>query len=588
MSEEESSQLPIAPFLYNGQPKVEIPPNVSCIQVDETVTVIPENGFSDFAFLIAVEFHPDVQRIGESAFIRCRALQAISIPPKVNMIDTATFGLCSSLVDVSLVDGLKVIGDSCFFQCNSLTRISIPKTVTQINSNAFGSCRALSKVELQEGSLFYILDGAFSGCVSLKFIHIPSTVLDFGSHAFSGSGLVDIGLPSKLRSIDESAFQSCKSLERIFIPDTVSTIYLWAFAHCCLLRVVELKEGLQSIFDGAFNGCKALEAIQIPSTCMSIGKRSFHNCEALVDIHLHEGLRSIGDSAFGRCTSLSGISIPSTVITVGKLAFQECNRLLGVAIPPDSDMEIGVEMFEYCTNLVTVSIPSTIDYIPEDAFSGCPLFEDNTSSEGEDLPESLKDRFESLPIHKMCYYPTSDALISSANLDSISESNEYSVDAFGMTPLHIIATSGHLLPYLVVAVLDKYPPDILWRKDRHEKTAMDYLLWNGSPRVFPLIQIILERMIAASLGPYCLEEWKGALFIQAESVATSDFSARSVEYNEFCRLKDEYWKMEAVSVLELALWNKRMGPDPISSEDRAACHALCGTDSVIPNVVRYL
>jgi len=251
-------------------------------------------------------------------------------------------------------------------------------------------------------------------------------------------------------------------------------------------------------------------------------------------------------------------------------------------------MELGADMFEYCTNLVTVSIPSSIEYIPEDAFAGCPLFEDNSFG-AELLPESLEDRFESLPIHRVCYFPSLGTPMNYIDLDSLSDSCDYSMDAFGMTPLHILATSGHLSPDLMVAVLDKYPSEILWRKDQHDKTAIDYLLWNKSPRAIPLIRITLERMIGASVGPHGLEEWNRALSLQAESVATCRFMERSIEYKEFYKLQYRFWKLEVTSVVELALWKKRMGPDPIISvEDRDTCHSLCGTDSVIPNVAGFL
>ena len=158
-----------------------------------------------------------------------------------------------------------------------------------------------------------------------------------------------------------------------------------------------------------------------------------------------------------------------------------------------------------------------------------------------------------------------------------------------MTPLHILATSGHFVPDLLTTILDKYPADILWRKDFHDKTAMDYYLWNKSPRVVPLIQITLQRMIAEWLGPHCLQEWKSALSLRADSVVHCNFEERSNKYQEFCTLQDQLWKKEVTSVLELALWNLKMGPDIVlDAADRVTFHSICGTDSVIPNVAQYL
>jgi hypothetical protein len=87
-----------------------------------------------------VVLNDGLQRIGESAFNRCRSLICIIIPPSVTSIDNWAFYNCTALVEVVLHEGLKRIGRGAFDGCRLLCHIDIPHSVTYIGENACNGC----------------------------------------------------------------------------------------------------------------------------------------------------------------------------------------------------------------------------------------------------------------------------------------------------------------------------------------------------------------------------------------------------------------------------------------------------------------
>lgn len=74
------------------------------------------------------------------AFAYCSFLTEVEIPSTVRYINDYAFRDCSSLLYVTLKDGLEWIGISAFAYCTRLPSIKIPKTVTYIYSKAFNAC----------------------------------------------------------------------------------------------------------------------------------------------------------------------------------------------------------------------------------------------------------------------------------------------------------------------------------------------------------------------------------------------------------------------------------------------------------------
>ncbi len=147
---------------------------------------------------ISLDLYESIIKVGVAAFKDCKALESITLPGGLTVIEDLAFFGCSSLKTVIIPSGVTKIGGGAFADCSSLRAIDIPSSVVSIGANAFGfskkeevgsyvigkGCCSLESVTLHEG-LKEIGDLAFRGCLSLKSINMPNSVAVVGKTAFS-------------------------------------------------------------------------------------------------------------------------------------------------------------------------------------------------------------------------------------------------------------------------------------------------------------------------------------------------------------------------------------------------------------------
>ena len=191
-------------------------PSIKTVIIEDGVTSIGGNAFSDCSSLKSITIPNSVTNIGNYAFSDCSSLKNITIPNGVTSIGTSsTFSGCSNLTSITIPDGVTSIGWFAFKDCSSLTNITIPDSVTSIGGNAFWGCSSLKSITIPN-SVTSIGGNAFWGCSSLKSITIPNSVTSIGEWAFySCSSLTSITIPNSVTSIGKYAFYSCESLKRI-------------------------------------------------------------------------------------------------------------------------------------------------------------------------------------------------------------------------------------------------------------------------------------------------------------------------------------------------------------------------------------
>ena len=106
--------------------------SLSSITLPPTVTEIEREAFRNCSNLREVVFHEGLQTIGQCAFLDCTSLSRITLPSTVTEIgnydafaDCITIGSyvfcgCSNLREVVFHEGLQKIGVSAFLSCRSL------------------------------------------------------------------------------------------------------------------------------------------------------------------------------------------------------------------------------------------------------------------------------------------------------------------------------------------------------------------------------------------------------------------------------------------------------------------------------------
>ncbi len=92
------------------------------------VTSIGSCAFADMSNLQEVEFEgTDLNTIGWGAFMNCKHLRTISLPPYLKNIETIAFANCDALTAVILPDQSRV-GDQAYASCDNLKSIELSPT----------------------------------------------------------------------------------------------------------------------------------------------------------------------------------------------------------------------------------------------------------------------------------------------------------------------------------------------------------------------------------------------------------------------------------------------------------------------------
>ena len=121
-------------------------------------------------------------------------------------------------VDMSKVINLKTIGDYAFRHFSSLVSITLPNGVNSIGRNAFEGCNELKSIIIPNG-VISIGKYAFSNCSSLNSIIIPDGVISIGEKAFNYCSILPIiNIPNSVTSIGDGAFDGCRFLNEITLP----------------------------------------------------------------------------------------------------------------------------------------------------------------------------------------------------------------------------------------------------------------------------------------------------------------------------------------------------------------------------------
>ena len=418
--------------------------NLTSITIPNSVTSIGGAAFSGCDSLISVAIPDSVASIGSSAFYNCDSLESITIPfvgEKKNGTGATHFGYIfgassdtsnSSYVPESLkavvINGGKSIAVSAFLECTSLISVTIGDGVTSIGSAAFVSCSALESVTIPD-SVTSIGTLAFALCTSLISVTIPDSVTSIGDASFAGCDnlrgneysnafyLGNDGNPYLLlikakneympyatsvvihestRFISTSAFQDCTAITSITIGNSVTHIGQYAFEGCKAKIIWGDAPALAEIGNSAFANY-AGTSITIPNSVTNIGGHAFYNCASLASVTIPNSVTNIGSSAFMDCTSLTSITIPDNVTSIGEWAFWGCNELASVTIG-NGVTSIGNPAFGNCYSLEAVYIADieawfTIEFGGGDAnplCSGARLYLDGEPVTALTIPNGVK------------------------------------------------------------------------------------------------------------------------------------------------------------------------------------------------------
>lgn len=294
---------------------------------------------------------------------------------------------------------------------------------------------------------------------------------------------------------------------RVRVHPSVTEIPYRAFAERNDLEEVELCDGLLEIGNEAFKDCKSLRQINFPSTLKIIGNNAFHGCKSLDGVELGNDIERIGYYAFSRleCKS-SRFRIPPLLTTLPQCMVGGYSKCLFSIEIPEGIRRIDFAALTSLGSLRNVAFPadSTVDVA---ALHICPDLrlilgvedERGVCSEGLDVINPLKRRFDNLRLHKMIYYLsytniTAEQLNNATSIRisqrrSKLDSSGNQQDCLGMTPLHILACSTVQQLGLYRVLVEKYP-ETLVKEDRWGALPIFYVIWGNAPD--EIVQFLVE------------------------------------------------------------------------------------------------
>ncbi len=410
---------------------------LTSIIIPESVTNIGKSAFEFCGSLTSITIPESVTEIGENAFSMCSGELIVnciipsasrykegwfsnSLFSKVTIGDNVTFigdyaFYNSSLISITLPEGVTSIGGSAFEGCNSLTSITIPEGVTSIGSSAFEGCNSLiivvnySDLPLRPGSqdygcvayyakkvvngkdcesvgdfLFksskgnYYLVGYIGGdCnpVLPESYNGENYIID--SYAVPGK-LLSLTITSGVLSIDKNAL-STSPIKTIWLTNTPPTGYAAAKGSInyvannqyANLSNVKVYPYLSSIFE--VDGVKYVPVSPSERTCHAIDC-AYNNTASFINVKETTSFKGVEMKvaevmpyAFYGNDHIKELSVSHTG-NIGTQAFYECTSIKSVDIHNQGDVQN--QAFYGCNGIETAVVANK-GVVNDEAFSNC-------------------------------------------------------------------------------------------------------------------------------------------------------------------------------------------------------------------------
>ncbi|MBQ7500570.1 MAG: leucine-rich repeat domain-containing protein, partial [Clostridia bacterium] len=300
-----------------------------------------------------------VTSIGDNSFSNCVKLTEVSLPQTLTRIGRNAFNDCALLESIDLPDGLTEIGLSAFGNCTSLKEITIPGGVEELPMSAFGGCASLETLNISEGVKSFGRT-AFGRCTSLKSVDFPESFEEIGMEAFGWcTALETVNLPDKAVTVHPTAFTETPLYDNM--GEGINYIGKVAF------RYIEgepesniaVPEGTRAIADYCFSECGNIKSVTVPSSVEYLGPYAFDKCPALESINVDDGNENY--------VSVDGIAYTKDMKTL--VRFPQGRKANSLDLP-DSIEILGASCLKDSA-IKFVRIGDGLQLIKADATAGC-------------------------------------------------------------------------------------------------------------------------------------------------------------------------------------------------------------------------
>ena len=144
------------------------------------LTVIPYQMVYGCTNLSNISIPNYVQEIGEEAFRGCTKLHSIDFADGQNLLSIGQYAFynCSTLVSVTVPEGMQTLGAYAFYNNASLVKIKLPSTLNVIGNYAFGNCQQLMKMNVAAYAPPTVSSNTFYAVPRTATVYVPESAIN--------------------------------------------------------------------------------------------------------------------------------------------------------------------------------------------------------------------------------------------------------------------------------------------------------------------------------------------------------------------------------------------------------------------------
>ena len=144
------------------------------------ITVIPYQMVYGCTNLSTISIPNYVQEFGNEAFRECTKLHSIDFADGQNLLSIGQYAFynCSTLVSVTVPEGVQTLGAYAFYNNSSLVKIKLPSTLSVIGNYAFGNCQQLMKMNVAAYAPPTVSSNTFYSVPRTATVYVPESAIN--------------------------------------------------------------------------------------------------------------------------------------------------------------------------------------------------------------------------------------------------------------------------------------------------------------------------------------------------------------------------------------------------------------------------
>ena len=144
------------------------------------LTVIPYQMVYGCTNLSTISIPNYVQEFGNEAFSGCVKLHSIDFADGQNLLSIGQYAFynCSTLVSVTVPEGVQTLGAYAFYNNASLVKIKLPSTLNVIGNYAFGNCQQLMKMNVAAYAPPTVSSNTFYAVPRTATVYVPESAIN--------------------------------------------------------------------------------------------------------------------------------------------------------------------------------------------------------------------------------------------------------------------------------------------------------------------------------------------------------------------------------------------------------------------------